>query len=115
MIRKETSIAEKIIKLFHKENIELDKKFNNRKPDNWFKNHNIIIEVDKGNHGNYDSHDEREREDMFKKHNFKIFKCNPNDPNFDLFKFLGEINLYVSKLREKNAVNRVISKITYGF
>ena len=48
---------------------------------------------------------------MFKKHNFKIFRCNPNDPNFDLFKFLGEINLYVSKLREKNAVNRVINKI----
>ena len=52
---------------------------------------------------------------MFKKHNFKIFRCNPNDPNFDLFKFLGEINLYVSKLREKNAVNRVISKITDDF
>ena len=47
---------------------------------------------------------------MFKKYNFKIFQCNPNDPNFDLFKFLGEINLYVSKLREKNAVNRVINK-----
>ena len=28
--------------------------------------------------------------------------CNPNDPNFDLFKFLGEINLYILKLREKN-------------
>ena len=32
---------------------------------------------------------------------FKIFRCNPNDPNFNLFKFLGEINLYVSKLHEK--------------
>ena len=50
-----------------------------------------------------------------KKHNFKIFWCNPNDPNFDLFKFLGEINLHVSKLREKNSVNGVISKITDGF
>ena len=46
MIREETSIAEKIIKLFPKENIELNKKFNNRKPDIWFKNHNLIIEVD---------------------------------------------------------------------
>ena len=115
MVREETSIAEKIIKLFPKENIVLNKKFNNRKPDIWFKDHNIIIEVDKGNHENYDSDDEKEREDMFKKYNFKIFQCNPNDPNFDLFKFLGEINLYVSKLREKNAVNRVISKITDGF
>ena len=38
---------------------------------------------------------------MFKKYDFKIFRSNPNDPNFDLFKFLGEINLYVSKLHEK--------------
>ena len=42
MVREETSIAEKI-KLFPKENIVLNKKFNNRKPDIWFKNHNFII------------------------------------------------------------------------
>ena len=101
MVPEEISIAEKIIKLFSNENIALNKKINNRKPDIWFKNHNLIIEVDEGNHENYDSDDEKEREDMFKKHNFKIFRCNPNDPNFDLFKFLGEINLYVSKLHEK--------------
>ena len=92
MIREETSIAEKIIKPFPKENIKLNNKFNNRKPDIWFKDYNIIIEVDEGNHENYDSDDEKEREGMFKKHNFKIFQCNPNDPNFNLFKFLGEIN-----------------------
>ena len=51
MIWEETSIAEKII-LFHKENIALNKKFNNRKPDIWFKDYNIIIEVDEGNHEN---------------------------------------------------------------
>ena len=116
MVREETSIAEKIIKLFPHENIVLNKKFNNRKPDIWFKNHNLIIEVDEGNHENYDSDDEKEREDMFKKHNFKIFWCNPNDPNFDLFKFLGEINLYVSKLREENkGNNKQINKIAQGF
>ena len=27
--------------------------------------------------------------------------CNSNDPNFDLFKFLGEINLNILKLCEK--------------
>ena len=32
MIREETSVAEKIRKLFPTENIELNKKFNNRKP-----------------------------------------------------------------------------------
>ena len=42
MVREETSIAEKI-KLFPKENIVLNKKFYNRKPDIWFKNHNFII------------------------------------------------------------------------
>ena len=101
MVWEETSIAEKIRKLFPHENIALNKKFNNRKPDIWFKNHNTIIAVDKGNHENYDLNDENEREDMFKSHNFKIFWCNPNDCNFDLFKFLGEMNLYILKLREK--------------
>ena len=96
MVQEETSIAEKIIKLFPHENIVLNKKFYNRKPDIWFKNHNLIIEVDEGNHENYDSDDEKEREDMFKKNNFKIFWCNPDDPNFDLYKFLGKINLLKS-------------------
>ena len=52
---------------------------------------------------------------MFKRHNFEIVQCNPNDPNFDLFKFLGEINLYVSKLHEKSAVSTVFNKITDDF
>ena len=115
MVPEETLIAEKIIKISPHGNIWLNKKFNNRKPDIWFKNHNLIIEVDEGNHENYDSDDEKEREDMFKKHNFKIFRCNPNDPNFDLFKFLGEINLHISKLGEKNAENKVINKIAEDF
>ena len=29
----------------------------------------------------------------------------------NLFKFLGEINLYISKLREKSAANKAINKI----
>ena len=47
---------------------------------------------------------------MFKKHNFKIFWFNTNDPNFDRFKFLGEINLHISKLREENAANKANNK-----
>ena len=93
MVCEETSIAEKIIKLFPKENIVLNKKFNNRKPDIWFKDNNIIIEVDEGNHKNYDSDDEKGREDMFENHNFDFFPCNPNNLELDLFKFLGEIIL----------------------
>ena len=50
----------------------LNEKFNNRKPDISFKNHNLIIEVDEGNHEHYDSDDEKERKGMFKKHNLKI-------------------------------------------
>ena len=110
MIHDETSIAEKIIELFPHKNIVLNKKFNNRKPDIWFKNHNLIIEVDEGNHENYDSDDENKREDMFKKTNFKIFRCNPNDPNFNLYKFLGEINLHISKLCKENAANKEKNK-----
>ena len=70
----------------------------------------MIIEADEGNHENYDSDDEKKREDMFKKNNFKIFWCNPNDPEFDLFKFQGEINLYTSTLREENAANKANNK-----
>ena len=92
MVWEETSIAGKIKKLPNK-NIVLNKTFNNRKPDIWFKNHNLTIEVDEGNHESYDSDDEKEREDMFKWHNFKTFQCNPNDPSFDHFKFVGKINL----------------------
>ena len=65
MVWEETSIAEKIIKIFSNENIALNKKFNNRKLDIWFKNHNLIIEVNEGNHENYDSDDESEKEGMF--------------------------------------------------
>ena len=46
--------------------------------------------------------DEKERE-IFEKHNFEIFQCNPNVPNFDLFKFIGKINLYISKLCKKKS------------
>ena len=66
MVREETSIAEKIIKPFPKENIELNKKFNNRKPDIWFKNHNLIIDVDEGNHENYDLDDEKKEKTCLK-------------------------------------------------
>ena len=52
---------------------------------------------------------------MFKNRNFKIFRCNPNNPEFDLFKFLGEIILYISKLIKENSVNGVIKKITEDF
>ena len=76
MVQEETPMAEKI-KLFPNENMVLNKKFNNRKPDIWFKNHNLITEINEGNHENYDSNDEKEREDMFKKHNFKILDVTP--------------------------------------
>ena len=66
MVREETSIAEKIIKPFPKENIKLNKKFNNRKPDIWFKNHNLIIDVDEGNHENYDLDDEKKEKTCLK-------------------------------------------------
>ena len=61
MVQEETSIAEKIMKHFPHDNIVLNKKFNNRKPENWFKNHKLIIQVDEGNHENYVSDDEKER------------------------------------------------------
>ena len=39
---------------------------------------------------------------MFKRYNSKTMKFNPNDPGFDINKFLGKINSYVRKLREKS-------------
>ena len=106
MVREDTSIVEKIVKRFPHENIVLNKKFNKRKADIWFKNYNFVIEVDEGNNEKYDSNDEKERENLFKKHNFKIFWCNLNDTEFHLFKFLGEIILYISKLCEEIKYSR---------
>ena len=59
MIREEASIAEKIIKLFPRKKIALNKKFNHRKPDIWFKTYNLITEVDEGNHEKYDLDDKK--------------------------------------------------------
>ena len=93
----------------------LNTKFNNRKSNIWFKSDNVIIEVDEGNHENYDSDDAKEREDTFKKNSFKIFRYNLNDPHFDLYKFLGEINLLISTLREENVANKANNKIAEHF
>ena len=57
----------------------VEKISNSGKPDIWFKDYGCTVEVDERNHENYDSDDEKEREGMFKKHNSKMFPCNPND------------------------------------
>ena len=98
---KETSIAEKILKHFLHKNIVLNKKFNDRKPDIWFTDLHVTVEFDEGDHEDYDKDDEKEREEMFKRNNFKTIRCNPNHPGFDVNKCLGEINSYVTKLRKK--------------
>ena len=99
-------------KQLKEENKKLNENENDNDNDNDNENEN---DNENQNENDNDSDDEKERKDMFKNHNFKIFRCNPNNPQFDLFKFLGEIILYISKLHEKNAVNRVISKITDDF
>ena len=73
MVREDTSIAEKMVQLFSHENIALNKKFNNRKPDIWFKNYNFVIEVDEGNNEKYDSDDEKEEKICLKKIILKFF------------------------------------------
>ena len=56
---------------------------------------------------------------MFKKYNFKIFWRNSNDLDFDLFRFLGKINLHISTLREEKAQNKgnnkAINKVDEDF
>ena len=47
---------------------------------------------------------------MFKNNNFKIFRCNPNDPNFDLSKFVGKIYLYILKCSDKTKRIKTICK-----
>ena len=102
----------KTIKLFPHENIVLKKKCNGRKPDIWFKKaKNVTIEVDEGNHADYDAEDEEERKEMFNKYKMENFHCNPNDPNFDLYKFLGKINACNTKLCKKEAVNLINDKL----
>ena len=41
---------------------------------------NFTVEVDEGNHEDYDTEDEEERKEMFNKHNMDNFHCNPNHP-----------------------------------
>ena len=77
MVLEETSIAEKIRKPFLKENIVLNKKFNNREPDIWFKNYNFIIEVDEENHENYDSVMKRKEKTCLKIIILKFFDVIP--------------------------------------
>ena len=48
MVWEETSIAEKIKKLFPHEDIVLNKKFNNRKPDIWFTIIILLLKLMKG-------------------------------------------------------------------
>ena len=48
---------------------------------------------------------------MFKRHSFKIFRCNSTDPSFNTHKFLGEKNSNITKLFEKEAVNLMINEI----
>ena len=112
IVCEETSIAEKTVKLFPHENIVLNKKFNGRKPDIWFKKaKNVTIEVDEGNHADFDTEDEEERKEMFNKYKMENFHCNSNDPNFDLYKFLGKINACNTKLCKKEAVNLINDKL----
>ena len=62
----ESTIAEKIIKLSPNEDIVLNKKFINGKPDVWLKNHNLIIEVDEGIHENFTAmRSSREKQSCF--------------------------------------------------
>ena len=86
MVQEETSIAEKIMKHFPRDNIVLNKKFNNRKPENWFKNHKLIIQVMKI------------MSQMMKK---KDKTCLKYITLKLLGNFLGKIIFYVTKLLKK--------------
>ena len=101
MVGKETSIAEKIIKNFLHGSIALNKKFNGKKPDIQFKDLNFIVSVYEGNHEDYNTDDEKKREDMFKRLNFKIIRCNPNGPaqinSFQAKKILTSQNCFACK------------------
>ena len=67
MVCEETSKAEKITKHFPHENIVLNKKFNGRKPEIWFKDLHFTVEVDEADHENYDTDDERKKRHVEKK------------------------------------------------
>ena len=109
MVREETSIAEKIIKLFPHKNIVLKKKLMTENQRFGLKIITLLLKLMK-EIMKIMTQMIKKKEDMFKKHNFKNFWCNPNDPNFDLFKFLGKIHLHISKLHGKNAANKVNNK-----
>ena len=55
----------------------VEKVSNGGKPDIWFKDYGCTVEVDEGNHENYDSDDEKERENMLKSIILKFFDVIP--------------------------------------
>ena len=69
--------SRKIIKLFPNENAVLNKKFNNRKPDIWLKNFNLIIDVNEGYHENLDSDGEKKEKTCLKSIVSKFFDVIP--------------------------------------
>ena len=103
MVREETSIAEKIIKLFPNENIVLNKKFNDRKPDVWFKNHNLTIELMKEIMKIMTQTMKKKEKTCLKSIILKLFNVISMILVLIFFKFVGKINLYISKLCKKKS------------
>ena len=115
MILEETSIAEKLIKLFPHENIVLNKKFNKKTQIFGLKIMILLLKLTKEIMKIMIQMMKKKEKTCLKIILLKFLRCNPSNPEFDLSKFLREIVLYILKFREENAVNGVINKITEDF
>ena len=77
MVREETAIAQKIIKIFPHEDIMLNTIFSNRKPDISFKNHNLLLKLMKETTKSMTQMMKKKQKTRLKRIILKFFDVNP--------------------------------------
>lgn len=94
----EQDVLSKIIKSFPNEKIALQKTIlGSYKIDLYFTDYNLAIEVDEFGHSDRDKDYDSNREKYVLEHTNvnKFIRINPDAPDYDIFKSIGEINNYL--------------------
>ena len=67
--------------------------------DYWLSQYKIAIEIDENNHADRNVIDEKQRQKaLTTKLNCKFLRCNPDDPDFTVYRLLGNLtNMLITK------------------
>lgn len=97
-MKPELSICFLLADFFNKSKIDFktQKICGNYKIDCYLPQYKIAIEIDEYGHKYYNKKQEKEREKyILKKLNCVFVRCNPNNKDFNIFEFIGDINLKI--------------------